>query len=61
MHAMGDAAVTTCLDAIEAGAPSGSALQHVIEHAVLVDPDDLARMQTLGVIASVQPILRVFG
>ena len=57
IHAIGDRAVRTTLDALErAGAPSGGSLRHRIEHAQLVDPDDLARFADLGVIASMQPL-----
>jgi predicted amidohydrolase YtcJ len=60
-HVNGDAAVRSALDAIEnAQTVNGGLTQrHIFEHAVLVDPDDLARMQQLGVIASVQPTHQV--
>ncbi len=50
VHAIGDAAVATALDAIADTGASGS-----IEHAQLVRTQDIARMGKLGVRASVQP------
>ena len=58
IHAIGDRANSIALDAIaEAGPVVGGAsdLHHRIEHAQLVDPDDINRFAHLGVIASVQP------
>jgi len=52
-HAIGDAAVRSCLDAIEAAGP-GTAGQRV-EHAQFVDEADVGRFGALGVVASVQP------
>ena len=54
IHAIGDRAVRSCLDAIEsAGAAPG--LPPRIEHAQCVDPHDLPRFAQLGVAASMQP------
>lgn len=50
IHAIGDAAVATALDAFEATGQNGS-----IEHAQLVAWADVPRMARAGVIASVQP------
>lgn len=50
VHAIGDAANAWALDAYEATGVAGS-----IEHAQLLDDDDLARFARLGVVASVQP------
>lgn len=50
VHAIGDAAVGLALDAFAATGARGT-----IEHAQLVSPDDVARMASLGVGASVQP------
>ncbi len=50
VHAIGDAAATTVLDAFEATGARGS-----IEHAQLMTWDDVARMAGLGLTASVQP------
>ena len=52
-HAIGDAAVRTCLDAITAAAPSTPGQR--IEHAQFVDPADTPRFAAMGIIASVQP------
>jgi hypothetical protein len=50
VHAIGDAAVTHALDALEASGIPGS-----VEHVQMVDPADLPRFGRLGVVASVQP------
>ncbi|WP_148572583.1 amidohydrolase [Nocardioides caldifontis] len=50
VHAIGDAAVTSALDAFESTRARGS-----VEHAQLVRRDDLRRMARLGLRASVQP------
>ena len=50
VHAIGDAALATALDAFESTGAAGS-----IEHAQLVRWDDVARMARLGLRASVQP------
>ncbi|WP_066586589.1 amidohydrolase family protein [Cellulomonas timonensis] len=50
IHAIGDAATAVALDAFEASGARGS-----IEHAQLVDPDDIRRFVDLGIVASVQP------
>ena len=59
VHAIGDAAVRRVLDVFEqtraAYAPLRQRLLRV-EHAQLVDPDDVPRFGKLGVIASMQPI-----
>jgi len=54
IHAIGDRAVRSCLDAIESAAASPT-LPPRIEHAQLVDPHDLPRFARLGVAASMQP------
>ncbi len=58
VHAIGDRANRSVLDAIEAAPPpaDGTALRHRIEHAQLLHPQDLPRLASLGVIASMQPI-----
>jgi predicted amidohydrolase YtcJ len=61
VHAIGDRAVRSVLDAIEAAEgelppPARGALRHRIEHVQLLHPADLPRMAALGVIASMQPI-----
>ncbi len=50
VHAIGDAANSLALDALEVVGCGGS-----IEHAQLVHADDFARFARLGIIASVQP------
>ena len=50
VHAIGDAAVASALDAMSAAGARGS-----IEHAQLMLREDIIRMAALGVIASVQP------
>jgi len=58
--ANGDRAVRAALDAYEAAAAPRSRVaegrRHRIEGVELVDPDDVARFKTLGVIASLQPL-----
>ncbi|MGH2407524.1 MAG: amidohydrolase [Candidatus Limnocylindrales bacterium] len=59
IHAIGDAAVRTALDAFAAIAPptlAGLPFRPRIEHAQLVHPDDIGRFAQLGVVASVQPV-----
>lgn len=57
VHAIGDRAVATVLDAFErAGRPSDGRPPHRIEHVQLVRAADRPRLATLGVTASVQPI-----
>lgn len=56
VHAIGDRANRVVLDALAAvqgGEPSR--LRHRIEHAQVVDPEDIPRFATLGVIPSMQP------
>ena len=50
VHAIGDHANTLALDAFAATGARGR-----IEHAQLLDPDDLGRFARLGIVASVQP------
>jgi predicted amidohydrolase YtcJ len=52
IHAIGDAAVRSALDACE----TAPGLRHRIEHAQMIHPDDVVRFARLGVVASVQPI-----
>jgi predicted amidohydrolase YtcJ len=56
VHAIGDRAVRSALDAFElARAADGATdLRHTIAHLELVDPDDLGRFAKLGVLASMQ-------
>lgn len=58
MHAIGDAAVRSALDAIEAArrANGPSDLRHHIAHIQLIHPSDLPRFATLGATGNMQPI-----
>ena len=58
MHAIGDAAVRSALDAIEAArhANGPSDGRHHIAHVQLVHPADLPRFAALGATANMQPI-----
>ncbi len=58
LHAIGDAAVRSALDAIEAarGANGTSDLRHHIAHIQLIHPTDLPRFAALGATANMQPI-----
>lgn len=53
LHAIGDAAVRACLDALEGIAGPGK--RHRIEHAQVVAGSDIPRFARLGLIASIQP------
>ena len=57
-HAIGDAAITHCLDAVETAiADNGNAYRrHHISHLQLIHPNDLPRFRELGVIANFQPL-----
>ena len=58
VHAIGDRAVRMTLDALEAARPkeSGRALRHQIAHLEVIDPADIPRFRSLGVIANFQPL-----
>lgn len=56
VHAIGDRANRAVLDAYASLAPEQrKALRPRVEHAQVVDPDDIPRFAELGVIASMQP------
>lgn len=58
IHAIGDDAVRTCLDAYESVSPSHRLTASPtlrIEHAEIIDAADVPRFAALGVICSVQP------
>lgn len=59
-HAIGDAAVRMTLDAYQAAAQANPAPErgrrHRIEHIETIDPADVPRFGTLGVIAAFQPV-----
>ncbi|KAK8078718.1 hypothetical protein PG994_002525 [Apiospora phragmitis] len=62
LHAIGDLAVRTAMDALEQGTtpptPGGkeNSKRHRIEHLELASPADAARLGRLGITASVQPV-----
>lgn len=58
VHAIGDAAVRTTIDGYEAARTANGPRdsRHRIEHIETIHPDDLARLQPLGIVASVQPL-----
>lgn len=58
VHAIGDRAVQSTLDAIELAEkqyPKAKKLRFRLEHIQMVRPEDFPRFQKLGVLASVQP------
>ncbi len=56
-HAIGDRAVTTTLDAIEAtGQSRWGVNRHHVAHLQFIAPDDLARFKRVGAIANFQPL-----
>ncbi|HEX2187460.1 MAG TPA: amidohydrolase, partial [Longimicrobiaceae bacterium] len=57
LHAIGDAANRQALDAFERAARANGTRgrRHRVEHAQVLDRDDVPRFATLGVIASMQP------
>jgi hypothetical protein len=57
-HAIGDAAIRHCLDAVEAARRANGArdARHHISHLELIDPADIPRFRRLGVAANVQPL-----
>jgi hypothetical protein len=56
IHAIGDRAVHTALDAIEPTRRTAPHLRQRLEHIQLVREDDLGRFGALGIVASMQPI-----
>ena len=57
-HAIGDAAIRQSLDAVEAALEQNGNLghRHHISHLELIDPEDVPRFRTLGVVANFQPL-----
>jgi len=57
-HAVGDAAIRQCLDAVEAARDTNGASdhRHHIAHLELIDPDDIPRFRELNVVANFQPL-----
>ncbi len=60
-HAIGDGGVRTTLDAYESAQRKNGKRdsRHRIEHIELIDPADIPRLATLGVVASLQPMAGV--
>ena len=57
MHAIGDRAIASALDAVERASPRGPGVPcDRIEHAQLLRASDARRFASLGVVASIQPI-----
>src|SRR5487761_2348062 len=57
VHAIGDRAITTTLDALEAIAPNRwGRNRHHIAHLQFIDPVDLGRFSRIGAIANFQPL-----
>jgi predicted amidohydrolase YtcJ len=57
IHAIGDRAASTVLDAVERAAPRGAGVpSDRMEHLQLLRPSDARRLAALGVTASIQPI-----
>lgn len=58
VHAIGDRAIRMTLDAFERTRPPGGFLRgrHQVAHLELIDPADIPRFKTLGVIANFQPL-----
>jgi predicted amidohydrolase YtcJ len=54
VHAIGDAAITMAIDAIEHNTSPGH--RHRIEHIELSSPEDAKRLGRLGITASIQPV-----
>jgi predicted amidohydrolase YtcJ len=57
-HAIGDRAIRTCLDAVEAAQRANGRrdARHHISHVQLLDPSDIPRFPKLGVVANFQPL-----
>ncbi len=60
IHAIGDKAIRTVLDIFQRVLKETTAappqIPHRIEHVITIQPDDLHRLASLGLVASVQPI-----
>jgi predicted amidohydrolase YtcJ len=57
-HAIGDAAIRHCLDALEAARRANGARdsRHHISHLEIFNPADIPRFRALGVVANFQPL-----
>ncbi|KAK8062089.1 hypothetical protein PG997_014186 [Apiospora hydei] len=56
LHAIGDLAVRTAIDALKQAATPNADKRHRIEHLEMTSPEDAARLGKLGITASVQPV-----
>ncbi|KAL3474935.1 amidohydrolase 3 [Aspergillus californicus] len=57
LHAIGDAAVRLAIDTLETVKPAdGVCRRHRIEHLEVTSPGDAARLASLGITASIQPV-----
>ncbi len=58
VHAIGDRAIRTALDALAAARQANGARdsRHILAHVELFDPADIPRLRELGVIAAFQPL-----
>jgi predicted amidohydrolase YtcJ len=58
VHAIGDRAIRDTLDALEAARKANGArdARHHVAHIELIEPPDIPRFRTLGVIANFQPL-----
>jgi len=56
IHGIGDAAVRSALDVLEALPQLAGGIRHRVEHAQLVHPADVARFGAAGIAASLQPV-----
>jgi predicted amidohydrolase YtcJ len=55
IHAIGDLAIGQVLDVYEQCVHPGNPLRHRIEHAELIDENDIERVARLGIVISAQP------
>ncbi len=57
VHAIGDAAVQSVIDAVEAARSANGPrdARHRIEHIEMIDRSDIPRMAALGIVGSIQP------
>jgi predicted amidohydrolase YtcJ len=60
-HAVGDAAIESMCDAVEAAGPGARGLRHRVEHCTACPPDLQARLASLGMVAVMQPLFAAFG
>jgi len=58
IHAIGDGGIRNALDAVEHAQKTNGAdaRRHVITHLQLIDPSDLPRLKSLGIVANFEPL-----